>query len=125
MDVRSLQGGHEEPEGYPGRRGGRLLHVRRSGADLQAGARLPGGPAQHMGRARLHGKAQHGRRGRLPDQHGRWPGYPETIEYNLGARVDYGMVVKEFRQDSGEELRRYAPPRLLRAEKIAVYGRPE
>lgn len=54
-----------------------------------------------------------------------WTGYPETIDYNLGARVDYGMVVKEFRQASGEELRRYAPPRLLKAEKVAVYGQPD
>jgi transposase-like protein/IS1 family transposase len=54
-----------------------------------------------------------------------WAGYPETIEYHLGARVDYGMVTKEFVQPAGEELRRYAPPRLLRAEKAAVYGSPD
>lgn len=54
-----------------------------------------------------------------------WTGYPETIEYHLGARVDYGMVVKEYVQPSGEEIRRYAPPRLLRSEKVAVYGSPD
>jgi transposase-like protein/IS1 family transposase len=54
-----------------------------------------------------------------------WAGYPETIEFNLGARVAYGMVIKEFRQASGEELRRYSPPSLLRAEKVSVYGEPE
>jgi len=54
-----------------------------------------------------------------------WSGYPETISYNLGARVAYGMVVKEFRQASGDELRRYSPPRLLRTEKVVVYGEPE
>jgi transposase-like protein/IS1 family transposase len=53
-----------------------------------------------------------------------WAGYPETIEYHLGARVAYGMVVKEFRQSS-EGVRQYAPPRLLSSEKIAVYGEPE
>lgn len=54
-----------------------------------------------------------------------WNAYPETIAYNLGARVSYGMVVKEFRQGSSEEIRRYSPPRLLRTEKIVVYGEPE
>lgn len=54
-----------------------------------------------------------------------WTGYPETIEYHLGARVAYGMVVKEFVQPPPEEIRRYAPPRMLRAEKVAVYGEPD
>ncbi len=54
-----------------------------------------------------------------------WNGYPETISYNLGARVAYGMVVKEFANVGGEEGRRYAPPRLKGSEKIAVYGEPE
>lgn len=38
-----------------------------------------------------------------------WAGYPETIEYHLGGRVGYGMVVKEFVQAPAEELRRHAP----------------
>jgi IS1 family transposase/transposase-like protein len=54
-----------------------------------------------------------------------WNGYPETIEFNLGARVAYGMVVKEFGSVGGEEARRYAPPRLIGQEKIAVYGNPD
>lgn len=39
-------------------------------------------------------------------------GYPNAVEYNLGARVDYAQVVKEFANEGGEEGRRYAPPRL-------------
>jgi hypothetical protein len=54
-----------------------------------------------------------------------WASYPETIEYHLGARVRYGMVVKDFGNVSGEEARRYAPPRLISSEKIAVYGEPD
>jgi len=54
-----------------------------------------------------------------------WAGYPETIEYHLGGRVDYGMVVKEFVQAPAAEMRRYAPPRLLKAEKVAVQGNPD
>jgi transposase-like protein/IS1 family transposase len=51
--------------------------------------------------------------------------YPDAVEYNLGARVDYGMVVKEFATIGGEEARRYAPPRLRSTEKISVSGEPE
>jgi transposase-like protein/IS1 family transposase len=52
-------------------------------------------------------------------------GYPNAVEYNFGARVDYAMLVKEFGQEGGEEQRRYAPPRLIGAEKTTVYGSPE
>jgi transposase-like protein/IS1 family transposase len=51
--------------------------------------------------------------------------YPNAVEYNLGARVDYAQVVKEFVSAGGEEARRYAPPRLLGQEKITVYGTPD
>jgi transposase-like protein/IS1 family transposase len=51
--------------------------------------------------------------------------YPNAVEYNLGARVDYAQVVKEFAQVGGEEGRRYAPPRLSSQEKINVYGTPD
>jgi IS1 family transposase len=51
--------------------------------------------------------------------------YPNAVEYNLGARVDYAQVVKEFVSAGGEEARRYAPPRLLGQEKIVVYGSPD
>jgi hypothetical protein len=39
--------------------------------------------------------------------------------------VDFAQLVKEFGQEGGEEQRRYAPPRLMGAEKIAVSGKPE
>jgi transposase-like protein/IS1 family transposase len=51
--------------------------------------------------------------------------YPDAVEYNLGGRVDYAQLVKEFGSEGGEEARRYAPPRLIGAEKITVSGRPE
>ena len=47
------------------------------------------------------------------------------MEYAFGARVDYGQVIKEFGSVGGEEARRYAPPRLIGQEKIAVSGSPE
>jgi transposase-like protein/IS1 family transposase len=51
--------------------------------------------------------------------------YPDAVEYNFGAQVDYAMLVKEFGGEGGEEARRYAPPRLIGAEKITVAGKPE
>lgn len=51
--------------------------------------------------------------------------YPDAVEYNFGAQVDYAQLVKEFGQEGGEEQRRYAPPRLIGAEKIAVAGDPD
>jgi len=51
--------------------------------------------------------------------------YPDAVEYNFGAQVDYAMLVKEFGSEGGDEARRYAPPRLIGAEKIAVAGDPD
>jgi transposase-like protein/IS1 family transposase len=51
--------------------------------------------------------------------------YPDSVEHNFGARVDYAQLVKEFGSEGGEEARRYAPPRLIAADKITVYGSPE
>jgi transposase-like protein/IS1 family transposase len=51
--------------------------------------------------------------------------YPAAIEYNLGGRVDYAQVVKDFGNESGDEARRYGPPRLIGQEKITISGTPE
>ncbi|HVT17911.1 MAG TPA: hypothetical protein VHQ90_17245 [Thermoanaerobaculia bacterium] len=51
--------------------------------------------------------------------------YPDAVEYNFGTRVDYAQLVKEFGNEGGDEARRYAPPRLIGAEKISVSGKPE
>jgi transposase-like protein/IS1 family transposase len=52
-------------------------------------------------------------------------GYPNAVDYNLGGRVDYAQVIKEFANVGGEEGRRYAPPRLKGQEKITVSGTPD
>lgn len=54
-----------------------------------------------------------------------FPAYPEAVEYNLGGRVNYAQLVKDFKGVGGEEQRQYAPPRLIGAEKISVSGEPE
>jgi IS1 family transposase len=51
--------------------------------------------------------------------------YPNAVEFNFGDRADYGQIIKEFAAEGGEEGRRYAPPRLIGAEKIAVAGDPD
>jgi IS1 family transposase len=51
--------------------------------------------------------------------------YPDAVEYNFGAQVDYAQLVKEFGSEGGAEARRYAPPRLIGAEKITVSGDPD
>jgi hypothetical protein len=48
--------------------------------------------------------------------------YLNAIEYAFGARVDYGQVIKQYGSEGPEEARRYAPPRLILQEKIAVSG---
>jgi IS1 family transposase len=52
-------------------------------------------------------------------------GYPNAVEYALGARVDYAQVIKDFGNESGEEARRYGPPRLIGQEKISISGSPD
>ncbi len=52
-------------------------------------------------------------------------GYPNAVEEHLGARVDYGMLVKEFGNVGGKEGRRYAPPRLIGSEKFWISGTPD
>lgn len=52
-------------------------------------------------------------------------GYPNAVEFCLGARVDYAQVVKEFASAGGEEARRYAPPRLIGQEKVTISGTPD
>lgn len=51
-------------------------------------------------------------------------GFENAVEYALGARVDYAQVIKEFGNESGEEARRYAPPRLIGQEKVTISGTP-
>ena len=54
-----------------------------------------------------------------------WNGYPNAVEFNLGGRVNYAQVIKEFGNEGGEEARRYAPPRLIGQEKVTISGTPD
>ena len=63
--------------------------------------------------------------GRFQLSSDQWQGYLSTVDYQLGARVDYAQIRKEFANAAGEEARRYAPPRLLSMEKVLVSGSPD
>jgi len=52
-------------------------------------------------------------------------GFVDGAEWNLGSRVDYAQVIKEFGTAGGEEARRYAPPRLIGQEKVTIFGTPD
>jgi IS1 family transposase len=51
--------------------------------------------------------------------------YPNAVDYYLGGRVDYATLIKDYGNVTGEEARRYAPPRLIGSEKTRVLGQPE
>ena len=50
--------------------------------------------------------------------------YPAAIEEHLGGRVDYGQIVKVFGTGTVDSERRYSPPEIISAEKVAVSGAP-
>jgi IS1 family transposase len=51
--------------------------------------------------------------------------YPFPVGNILGDRVDYAQLVKIYKQNTPEEVRRYSPARLAEAHPTPVYGEPE
>jgi transposase-like protein/IS1 family transposase len=51
--------------------------------------------------------------------------YPAAVEEHLGGRVDYAQLVKVFGPDVTDSERRYSPPAIISAEKVAISGTPE
>jgi transposase-like protein len=51
--------------------------------------------------------------------------YPEAVALHLGADVNYGMLVKTYSSETVDSERRYSPPRIISAEKIAISGSPD
>jgi IS1 family transposase/transposase-like protein len=51
--------------------------------------------------------------------------YPEAIARHLGGDVDYAMLVKTYSSETVDSERRYSPPRIIAAEKIAISGQPD
>jgi IS1 family transposase len=54
-----------------------------------------------------------------------WTAYPMAVWEHLNERVDYGMIVKIFREGSSEERRKYSPAKIIEAHRSRVYGIPE
>jgi IS1 family transposase len=54
-----------------------------------------------------------------------YPAYPMAIWEHLGARVDYGALVKIFREPEQKERRRYSPSKIIGAKRARVLGVPE
>lgn len=51
--------------------------------------------------------------------------YPVAVEEHLGGRVDYAQLVKVFGPETTDGERRYSPPAIISAEKVAISGTPE
>lgn len=51
--------------------------------------------------------------------------YPEAVARHLGGDVDYAQLVKTYSSETADSERRYSPPRIISAEKIAISGSPD
>jgi IS1 family transposase len=55
-----------------------------------------------------------------------WASYPMAMWRHLGTRgVDYGMLVKIFREPEREDRRKYSPSRIIGSKKQRVFGVPD
>jgi IS1 family transposase len=54
-----------------------------------------------------------------------WTSYPMAVWSHLNERVDYGMLVKIFREGSAEDRRRYSPAKIIASKKQRIIGLPE
>ena len=52
-----------------------------------------------------------------------WAAYRYGVPFALGSNIDYGMLIKQYA--STQEVTRYSPAQIIRAEKQAVFGRPD
>jgi IS1 family transposase len=50
-----------------------------------------------------------------------WTGYPNAIDEAFAARVDYGVLIKDF-GPTGEQTGRYAPPELVTTIRRVITG---
>jgi IS1 family transposase len=54
-----------------------------------------------------------------------WTAYPMAVWEHMRDRVDYGMLVKIFREGTSEDRRKYSPARIIGAKRSRVYGLPD
>jgi IS1 family transposase len=54
-----------------------------------------------------------------------WTAYPMAVWNNLYGRVDYGMLIKIFREGTSEDRRKYSPAKIIGSKKQRIMGLPE
>ncbi|HZZ29239.1 MAG TPA: hypothetical protein VFE46_14670 [Pirellulales bacterium] len=54
-----------------------------------------------------------------------WASYPFAVHRQIGNRVDYGQVIKSFKEPIKEDRRKYSPARIIRMEKQWIMGNPD
>ena len=52
-----------------------------------------------------------------------WAAYRYGVPFTLGSNIDYGTLVKQYANQ--QEVTRYSPAQIIRAEKKAVFGNPD
>lgn len=51
--------------------------------------------------------------------------YKDAVENGFGAEVDYGQVIKVYKENQLIDQRRYSPPECVAAKKIVISGQPD
>jgi IS1 family transposase len=54
-----------------------------------------------------------------------WTGYRTAVPRAFGGKVDFGVIVKTYKNPERIEQRRYSPPAIVRTERSAVCGYPD
>ncbi|HTQ39635.1 MAG TPA: hypothetical protein VMJ32_11435 [Pirellulales bacterium] len=54
-----------------------------------------------------------------------WQAYPFAVLRQIGKRVDYGQVIKTFKEPIKEDRRKYSPSQIIKAEKQWIMGNPD
>jgi IS1 family transposase/transposase-like protein len=84
--------------------------------------------AWHMGKRneshtdQFIGKLSKATKGRFHLSTDGWSPYPMAIWRHLEHRVDYGMLVKIFREGTAEDRRKYSPARIIGSKKQWIFG---
>jgi IS1 family transposase len=70
-------------------------------------------------------KLAHATKGRFQLSTDGWSAYPMSVWQNLGERVDYGALIKIYRERGHEERRRYSPAKIIASKKQWIFGEPK
>lgn len=54
-----------------------------------------------------------------------WSAYPMAVWQHLNGRVDYGVLIKIYRDGDAEDQRRYSPAKFVESKRTRIFGVPE